>query len=175
MREHLTELEGAILSEIHHCGSDTAFAVSRAFRKSPSLEWRGSAGAVYPAIKRLIAGGRLMAVPRNDGRKSSVLKLTSDGLAALHTWVQDADRATSPGIDPFRLRSGIWSMMPPQQRNETLNAIAAKLIEHIAVDSVAEPFANPVEEERRQVALGQQRARLEWVQAQQKRKPTRRL
>ena len=47
----LTELEGAILSEIHHRGASTAFKERKAFQESMSLEWRGSAGAVYPAIR----------------------------------------------------------------------------------------------------------------------------
>ena len=172
MREHLTELEGAILSEIYHCGSDTAFAVTRAFEKSPSLEWRGSAGSVYPAIKRLTAGGRLRGVPRNDGRKSIILQLTDSGIAALNSWVRDAERAISPGIDPFRLRSGIWCTMPPAERQKTLSAVAAKLREQIAAESNANPYSSAVEEERRLVALAQQQARLAWVESHQKRHTT---
>ena len=50
----VTELEGAILSEIQHRGNHTAFQVRRAFQTSPSIEWSGSAGAIYPAIKHLL-------------------------------------------------------------------------------------------------------------------------
>jgi len=37
----LTELEGAILAEIHNGGHETAFQVRRAFANSLSLEWKG--------------------------------------------------------------------------------------------------------------------------------------
>ena len=38
----LTELEGAILSEVFYRGRQTAFQVRRSFADSPSLEWKAT-------------------------------------------------------------------------------------------------------------------------------------
>ena len=65
----LTELEGAILSEIQHRGQKTAFQVRRAFAVSFSLEWKGSAGAVYPAVKRLEQRGFIQASVAQGGER----------------------------------------------------------------------------------------------------------
>ena len=70
----LTELEGAILSEIYHRGQKTAFQVRRAFAASHSLEWKGSAGAVYPAVKRLRAA-RLHRGVRRTGQTRATRQL----------------------------------------------------------------------------------------------------
>lgn len=103
----LTELEGAILSEIHHRGASTAFKVRKAFEASRSLEWRGSAGAVYAAISRLAARGLMVASQTDSGRQTKLLSVTPDGLTALTDWICDPHRAASVGQDPFRLRSGV--------------------------------------------------------------------
>lgn len=167
MREDLTELEGAILSEIHHGGRDTAFKVRRSFEQSPSLEWRGGAGSIYPAIKRLIVGGRIKAVPRKDGRNAMSLQLTRAGIEALDSWVRDPDRASGPGMDPFRLRWGIWRMMPQDERTKTLAAVAAKLREDIAADDISAGALTPIDRERRRIAVAQQRARLAWIESKE--------
>ena len=59
----LTELEGAVLTEIALRGDDTAYKVRRAFQRSLSVQWRGSAGAVSPAIRRLVRSGLVTSCP----------------------------------------------------------------------------------------------------------------
>src|SRR6185503_14228331 len=99
----LTELEGAILTEIAHRGADTAYKVRRAFQLSVNVHWRGSAGAVSPAIRRMKAAGLVAAAP-HPTRAGQVLALTVAGKAALERWATSIEPATSLGLDPFRLR-----------------------------------------------------------------------
>src|ERR1700739_3465834 len=112
----LTELEGAILAEIHNGGHETAFQVRRAFAQSLSLEWKGSAGAVYPAVKRLRERRFIAASAARDGRGARPLRLTDAGKGALVEWACDAKLATSVGLDPFRLRAGVWTSLDGKRR-----------------------------------------------------------
>jgi DNA-binding PadR family transcriptional regulator len=114
----LSELEGAVLTEIGYRGNDTSFKVRRAFKRSPSSSWSGSAGAVYPAIKRLIAVRLIDAQTTDSGRGTRILSITSDGRAALEAWCCDTGAACALGADPFRLRAGLWATLPADQRRK---------------------------------------------------------
>lgn len=162
----LTELEGAILSEIHHRGAETAFRVRKAFLASPSLEWSGSSGAVYPAIRRLSAQGLILGEAQNSARKGSSLTLTADGVAALNAWICDLDRAAGLGLDPFRLRSGLWDELPETVRLEHLAALLAVLKTDITDLEAYGTGLDRVERRRVDLSIAQQKARAVWVEAE---------
>ncbi|UIJ44802.1 PadR family transcriptional regulator [Sphingomonas cannabina] len=157
----LTELEGAVLSEIHHRANRTAFQVQRAFQRSPSTEWSGSAGAVYPAIRRLIEGGLITATPMAGGRKAQALEVTRAGVSALTAWACDPGRAAGVGLDPFRLRSGIWRTLPNKERRNALEAVAAEIRQDLARQGADD--ADTVERTRDELAVRLQRTRLDWI------------
>lgn len=160
----LTELEGAILSEIEHRGHRTAFQVRRAFAESFSLEWRGSAGAVYPAVRRLEREGLLSASEPAGGRKARTLALTAVGRAALMKWARDPLLSSSSGVDPFRLRAGIWSLLPKPDRMALLSDVEAHIERQIALIEGHVPDLDPVEAVRIELALDQQRERLRQIE-----------
>ncbi|MFD1788260.1 PadR family transcriptional regulator [Sphingomonas floccifaciens] len=159
----LTELEGAILSEIHHRGADTAFKVRRAFQNSPSHEWSGSAGAVYPAIRRLTGHGLIAADTSSTGRRTSILTLTEKGSVKLNEWISDVDRAASLGLDPFRLRSGLWDHLPPQQRLLGLKALFTKIERQLEELAAYKATLDTVEQRRIDLSIDLQRLRLAWI------------
>ena len=111
----LTELEGAVLTEIAFRGADTAYKVRRAFQLSLNVHWRGSAGAVSPAIRRLKASGLIAAAP-HPSRAGQILSLTEAGKSALEQWATSIEATTSLGLDPFRLRSVAWDFLSPAKR-----------------------------------------------------------
>ena len=156
----LTELEGAILAEIHNGGHETAFQVSRAFAQSLSLEWKGSAGAVYPAVKRLRARGFIAASAAQDGRGARRLRITDEGRAALMEWACDVKAATSVGIDPFRLRAGVWTSLDVKTRKKLFAAMRTEITE--SLPSFQETLESTValEKVRVNLAIQVQRARL---------------
>ncbi len=160
----LTELEGAILSEIEHRGHRTAFQVRRAFAESFSLEWRGSAGAVYPAVRRLEGEGLLAASEPAGGRKTRSLALTSIGREALSNWARDPLLSSSSGVDPFRLRAGIWSLLPEPERNALLSDVKAQIEHQIALIESHVSGLDPVEVIRVELALEHQRDRLRQIE-----------
>ena len=159
----LTELEGAVLSEIHHRRNTTAFQVRRAFQTSPSIEWSGSAGAVYPAIRRLEAAGLILTTPITTGRKGNALALTPGGVAALETWICDPTRATSVGLDPFRLRAGLWATLPPQTRDAALAALKASVDQELKRLRAALDGLDSVERARSEWSIQLQEMRIEWL------------
>lgn len=157
----LTELEGAVLSEIQHRGQKTAFQVRRAFAVSFSLEWKGSAGAVYPAVKRLEQRGLIQASAAQGGRATRTLSLTRLGKKELMSWACDPIRASSIGIDPFRLRSGIWTELTPGQQKKVFTEIRKEIEASIPVLEKYVTEIDPIERLRVQLGIAVQRARLE--------------
>lgn len=162
----LTELEGAILSEVHHRGAKTAFKVRKAFLASPSLEWSGSSGAVYPAIRRLTAQGLIHGEAQKSARKGSSLTLTQEGVVALNAWVCDLDRAAGLGLDPFRLRSGLWDELPHKVRLTQLAGLLAVLKADVADLETYGAGLDRVERRRVDLSIAQQKARAVWVEAE---------
>jgi DNA-binding PadR family transcriptional regulator len=163
-RPPLTELEGAIISEIYHRGRQTAFKVRRSFADSPSLEWRGSAGAVYGAIKKLERAGLISAEAMDDGRATRLLSVTPEGRLAMMNWACDPVRACSVGIDPFRMRSGIWVGLDEASQLATFARVRDALVENIAFLEGFSRRNDAIEQHSVALALALQRARLNWLE-----------
>ena len=162
----LTELEGAVLSEIHHRHHDTAFQVRRAFQTSPSIEWSGSAGAVYPAIRRLADAALIETTPIPTGRKGTRLSLSPQGIAALEAWICDPVRATSVGVDPFRLRAGLWATLDPMVRAEALQRLQHAVDEELERLIASLNDLDEVERARIEWAIDLQKMRSRWLMQQ---------
>jgi DNA-binding PadR family transcriptional regulator len=159
----LTELEGGILSELHHRGRQTAFKVRRSFADSPSLEWRGSAGSVYGAIRKLERAGLIAAEEKGDRRASRLLSVTAAGERAMLAWACDPSRATSVGVDPFRMRAGIWSGLGDGERQQALKGVRDALVASITFLESFSRRNDAIERHSVALALAVQRARLDWL------------
>lgn len=159
----LTELEGAVLTEIAHRGADTAYKVRRAFQLSLNVHWRGSAGAVSPAIRRMKGAGLIAAAP-HPSRAGQVLSLTVAGKTALERWATLIEATTSLGLDPFRLRSVAWDFLSPAKRR----ALFAKLHEACLADVAAlrvRADEDTVGRRQTELAIAVVEARLAWLKA----------
>lgn len=162
----LTELEGAVLSEIHHRGNYTAFRVRRAFLASPAPEWSASKGAVYPAIRRLTGRGLIQAQAQPEGSRINVLSLTQSGIAALESWATDALRTIGVGLDPFRLRAGVWTHLAPARRRACLEQLLPALDHEIETLLTNMASLDETERPRAEWAMILQRARRDWIEDQ---------
>ncbi|MFL6730502.1 MAG: PadR family transcriptional regulator [Sphingomicrobium sp.] len=159
----LTELEGAVLSEIALRGADTAYKVRRAFQLSLNVHWQGSAGAVSPAIRRLKAAGLIVGAP-HPSRAGQLLSPTAAGKAALERWATSIEAITSLGLDPFRLRSVVWDFLSPAKRR----AFFARLYEASLADLPAfrdRAEADPVGRRQTELAIAVIEGRLAWLKA----------
>lgn len=162
-KDPLTELEGAILSEIHHRRRSTAFQVRKAFQISPSLEWSGSAGAVYPAISKMVISGLVNSESTSSKLKTRLLTLTPDGETRLNDWICDPERAASVGLDPFRLRAGMWDAIEPATRLRALGALRQRIESEIEALAALLPQLDAIEGKRIELAIVLQRSRLIWL------------
>ena len=163
VERQLTELEGAVLTEIAHRGADTAYKVRRAFQLSLNVHWRGSAGAVSPAIRRLKAAGLIAAGP-HPRRAGQILSLTADGTNALERWATSIGATTSLGLDPFRLRSVAWDFLSPAKRRAWFAKLyEASLSELAALRVRAEEDA--IGRRQTELAIAVVEGRLAWLKA----------
>ena len=159
----ITEVEGAVLSEIAHRDNTTAFRVRRAFERSPSVEWSGSAGAIYPAIRRLRERGLVAGEATGDRRATMRLSLTAAGEAAMLAWACAPDRAASVGLDPFRLRAGIWTRLSPERRAGAMRDAEGAIRANIAFLEDYRAGLDEVEAARVELSLAVQRLRLDYL------------
>jgi DNA-binding PadR family transcriptional regulator len=163
-QDELTELEGAVLTEIGHRGNCTAFRVRRAFQLSGSANWRGSAGAVYAAIRRLADRGLLEAQPIAGKRGGNLLGLTARGKDALTAWLMDLGRAADAGFDPFRLRAGLWIGLPATVRSRHKTALKAAVEDEIERLRRYGEGQDVVERTEIDLAIRLQELRLAWIE-----------
>ena len=100
-RSEATELEGAVLAVIARAGSMTAYAVKEEFRSSPSSFWSGSAGAVYPLLKRLECRDWVSSRDLSETKRPKrEFRITAEGRRVMAAWLTDADRASLFLVDP---------------------------------------------------------------------------
>jgi hypothetical protein len=90
-------------------------------------------------------------LPQNAGFPN---ELQSDGILASH-------RASSIGIDPFRLRSGIWTELTLGQRRKLFTEIRKEIETSIPVLEKYVTEIDPIERLRVQLGIAVQHARLE--------------
>lgn len=120
----LTELEGAALALVAREQALTAYEIKEWFRRSPSSYWSGSAGAVYPLMKRLETAGLVAGTDESrSNRPRRVFRLTAPGEAALQAWLSDAERAADAGHDPLRTRLAFVAQMPPDKAKALLHEV----------------------------------------------------
>lgn len=155
-----TELEGAVLGVIDRRPGCTAYQVRKEFLDSPSAEWSGSAGAVYPAISRLAEQG---LIRRAIAERGEALSLTAAGERALLAWVEDAKRAASAGTDPFRMRSGLLLRLPADRRRRAAQTLRKEISAQVALIHELIRSADAVDATALELTLDLQKARLKWL------------
>lgn len=167
--DSLTEFEGSVLAVVRRLGDCTPYQVRRAFEESPSREWSGSSGAVYPAIKRLLGRG-FLAEERSAGDKRGTKKvsLTKTGSTVLVGWAVDIGMAISPGLDPFRARSPEWQVLSAPRRKAHMKKLERALNERIAELRAASRGENGEAQTMLELDLALQQSRLNWLRKQTK-------
>jgi DNA-binding PadR family transcriptional regulator len=163
MKRQLTELEGAILGAIKQLGAATGYRLRRTFLDSPSLEWSGSAGAIYPAIRRLAEAHFVRAGAARDGRGSLRYALTAKGERAIVAWLSDVDRAISPGLDPFRTRAGLWSTLTQRQREKLMKSLVQAAAARCVELKLQAPHMEVINRRQAELELELHRMRLRWL------------
>jgi DNA-binding PadR family transcriptional regulator len=163
-RANLTELEGAILGVLRRDPSCTAYRIRQVFLASRSAEWSGSAGAVYPALRRMHGNGLLAEQPVRDERGTRKYCLTPIGRTAHDLWLCDEDRAIGYGLDPFRTRAGLWSLLPASKWVKLLKVLK-RVIERRRGELLQElPSLDQGDMNMTSLYLAVQDVRLNWIE-----------
>lgn len=115
----LSEIEGCVLALALEQGPATPYVIRKDFRDSPTPQWSGSAGTIYPLVKRLMRRGLIRSkIHRTGDRKGQLISLTPAGRRAFERWlsVPVSDWVAGIPADPLRTRIRFLGSMTPAKR-----------------------------------------------------------
>lgn len=168
--KRLSELELAILGIVLKRAPCTAYLVAREFSGSPSSHWRGSAGAVYPAVSRLRRLGLLRQQrAKRLGRPCQLFSLTEKGHQSIRDWLTPPLplAAAAHTHDPVRTRSFFLKALPPaQQRAFLVDALSQLQAQLPALEAEVERYrqcGDWFSEHAQRGCLYVLKARLAWL------------
>jgi DNA-binding PadR family transcriptional regulator len=124
-RQELSELECFTLGLVWQIGPCTPYTIRKRMLDSPSTQWSGSAGTIYPLMRRLRRSGLLRVKQEATGRrKHETYSITPAGLKALKQWIGPpmSDEAITVTYDPLRSRARFLGALTRRQQLEWLKA-----------------------------------------------------
>jgi DNA-binding PadR family transcriptional regulator len=167
-----SELESTVLGIVWRSKETTAYALRGVFRESPSLQWSGSAGAIYPLVARLERRGWLRSRTHRTGRREGrMYTLTAAGLRVLRAWLGPplSPAATSVVPDPLRTRIFFIGALTPEERVKFLEEAEKGLAAELAACADYAKQSGADEDAVIRAAfdgvLATTKARLEWIRA----------
>jgi DNA-binding PadR family transcriptional regulator len=101
-------------------------------QRSPSTQWSGSAGAIYPLMERLHKRGMLASKSARNGKRArKEYRVTPKGVQVLKSWIGPplGDDAVTVTYDPLRSRARFLGVLTPAQRRAWVEAAAEALEE----------------------------------------------
>jgi len=165
-----TELESCVLAIIERRGACTAYAVRRYLAASLSSYWSGSAGAIYPLLRKLVRAGWADFEETPFGtRKRRVYRVTSKGNGALGHWLSAPipDGVAAYTHDPLRARVFFLDLVPPRERRAFLDDAIAQTKSLLALhQEEREELASELDDwdlHGREGAIRELSARLDWL------------
>jgi DNA-binding PadR family transcriptional regulator len=126
-----SELECFVLGLVWQMGPVSPYDIRTHMLKSPSTKWSGSAGAIYPLIRKLTRHGLVAGRQEQVGQRRRVrYKVTAAGLRALKAWIGPplATDAITVSYDPLRSRARFLAALTPAQRRRWVQAARAALV-----------------------------------------------
>ena len=128
---NLSRLELTVLGLVSKGAPCTAYWIRRQFQLSPSSFYSGSAGAVYPAMRRLEARTLVTATTRRDGkRKGRDFRLTEKGRQVLKRWL----------MPPLPDEDIAFTHDPVRTRVYYLEALTASERQHFVDESLSQAY-----------------------------------
>ena len=170
MKKSLTDLECTVLGVIWRDGPCTPYHIRIEFTNSPSSHWSGSAGAIYPLIRRLEKAKLVQSTPTKQGKRvGRTYHITQQGRRELDRWLSPPLPADTASIqfDPLRTRMFFLGSQPKRKALQFLED-AAVMLERELVRS-EEFLQSRIEAKDRfgaaagKGALQVARARLQWI------------
>ncbi len=167
MSRELTNLECVALAQIWKMRSCTAHELRLSFATSTSRRYSGSAGAIYPLLRRLEASGYVKSsTGRNGQQNKRIYALRSKGLKAVVQWLGDLDPAVVSTDDPLRTRFQYLRLLKSAERADWFEAAAMALkAQDAAIRAEYEQaaYANDIDQAVCEGALEMNRLRQRWL------------
>jgi DNA-binding PadR family transcriptional regulator len=119
----LSEIEACVLALVSVDGPATPYAIRKVFLDSPSPQWSGSAGTIYPLIERLLRRKLIRSKLCLTGkRRGYQISLTTAGSRALGLWLFVPIPEWVAGVppDPLRTRVRFLGTIRPHLRRAFL-------------------------------------------------------
>jgi len=129
-----SDLEHVVLGIVWKMGPLTPYAIRQEFLTSPTPHFSGSAGAIYPLVRRLERDGLLASEAATQGRRRSrQYRITRAGMSALHAWLGPDHLAaeSAASYDPIRTRLHFLAALPKSRRRAVLDAAIASTEEQL--------------------------------------------
>jgi DNA-binding PadR family transcriptional regulator len=130
-----SELECFVLGLIWRHGPSSPYTIRRLLQDSPSTQWSGSAGSIYPLMRRLEHRGQLRSEPAATGdRPAREYVITEAGIEAMRAWIGPPlpDYAVTVAHDPLRSRIRFLDLLQPAEQRAWIAAAKAALEEVLA-------------------------------------------
>ncbi len=130
----VSELEHVVLGVVRLKQPCSAYGIRMVFAESPSSHWSGSAGAIYPLVRRLEGRGLLKSTTRRgDRRETRLYRLTLKGRNRLGSWLRPPlpDAAGLMVLDPLRVRVRFLEAVEVKDRHAIVDEAEAKLGEQL--------------------------------------------
>jgi DNA-binding PadR family transcriptional regulator len=167
--QNLNDLEHVVLGLVWRGKACTPYEVRREFLDSPTPSWSGSAGTIYPLMRRLERLGLLASEDaRRDRRGTRLYRATPAARRAVRDWLRPplSPSSISPGIDPIRARLFFVPLLTPKQRARFFDVVERQLDEHVKAASAERGAARRGGDKLLELALRglvySSRARLVW-------------
>jgi len=132
----LSRMEYSVLGQIANGAPCTAYWIRRQFQLSRSSFFSGSAGAVYPAVRRLRERGLVAAAAvQSDRRAAEHYSLTKSGRNTLREWLcaPIPSEDVTFTVDPLRNRVYSLELLSAQQRRAFVSDALGQLREFLDV------------------------------------------
>ncbi len=167
-KQKLTELEGCVLAVIRARGPCTPYSVRKEFQSSSTPYWSGSAGAIYPLVRRLERRRLIQPVRAiSDGRGGRLYALTIAGRRSLQKWLSPplSDLTVGSQPDPIRTRVGFLQLLSPKSRQAFLEDAKVRLQHHLQCLTAqgTSKSADPFEQFAQRGSFLVMQARLAWL------------
>ena len=124
----LSELEHVVLGIVWKKGPCTSHAIRTEFSSSGSSHFSGSAGAIYPLVKRLEKRGLVTTRADRVGRQDRrLVEVTEKGGRALREWLSPPFEGSDFSLqyDPIRTRSYFLGALQGRNRRRFLDEAEA--------------------------------------------------
>ena len=132
----LSEIEACVLALVSLDGPATPYTIRRVFLNSPSPQWSGSAGTIYPLIERLLRRKLIRSKVCFTGkRRGHQISLTTAGSRALRLWLSLPVPEWVAGVppDPLRTRVRFLGAIDAKQQRAFLQDVHRRTQAHLHV------------------------------------------